>query len=188
MIFTDVDGKTFLYFGGIHGGQLQQNVGGIFDPNASRTDLRADDQPALGPQIARLAPSMTELAERPRTVSIRDESGKPLLGGDRERRYFESPWIHRYNGKYYLSYSTGDTHFINYATGDSPYGPFTYRGHLMLPVEGWTTHQSIIEWRGRWWLFYADTQLSGKTHLRNVKVTELHHRPDGSIDLIDPMK
>jgi hypothetical protein len=35
-------------------------------------------------------------------------------------------------------------------------------------------------------MFYHDTQLSGKTHLRNVKVTELQHNTDGSIKLIDP--
>ena len=36
---------------------------------------------------------------------------------------------------------------------------------------------------------YHDSQLSGgKTHLRNVKVTELAHRPDGSIVTIDAYK
>jgi len=94
--------------------------------------------------------------------------------------------MHKYKGRYYFSYSTGDTHFLNYAIGDNPYGPFTYKGHFLLPVQGWTTHHSIVEWRGRWWLFYGDTQLSGKTQLRNVKMTELFYNPDGTIRLIDP--
>lgn len=94
--------------------------------------------------------------------------------------------MHKYKGKYYFSYSTGDTHYLAYAIGDSPYGPFTYKGRIMDPVEGWTTHHSIVEWGGKWWLFYADTQLSGQTRLRNVKVTELHYRPDGSIETINP--
>jgi hypothetical protein len=72
-----------------------------------------------------------------------------------------------------------------YATSRSIYGPYTYRGKILEPVQGWTTHQSIVEYRGKWYLFYHDAQLSGKTHLRNIKVTELKHRPDGSIETID---
>ncbi|MCV5649655.1 hypothetical protein OFN55_43695, partial [Escherichia coli] len=68
------------------------------------------------------------------------------------------------------------------------YGPFTYTGHILKPVQGWTTHHSVIEQGGKWWLFYADTQLSGKNHLRNVKVTELTFNPDGTIQTIDPLK
>jgi len=57
----------------------------------------------------------------------------------------------------------------------------------MTPVVGWTTHHSIVEIQGKWWLFYHDTQISGGvTHLRNVKVTELTHRDDGSIETIHP--
>jgi hypothetical protein len=55
---------------------------------------------------------------------------------------------------------------------------------ILNPVEGWTTHHSIINSGGKWWLFYHDIQLSGKTHLRNVKVTELKFNPDGSIQTI----
>ena len=95
--------------------------------------------------------------------------------------------MHKYQGKYYLSYSTGDTHYLVYATGSSPYGPFTYQGRILEPTEGWTSHHSIVEWDGRWWLFYHDTQLSGTTRLRNVKVTELSYNPDGTIKTINPM-
>ena len=48
-----------------------------------------------------------------------------------DRRFFEAAWMHKFNGRYYLSYSTGDTHFINYATADTPYGPFTFRGRIL---------------------------------------------------------
>ena len=37
----------------------------------------------------------------------------------------EPDWMHKYKGKYYFSYSTGDTHYLCYAVGDNPYGPFT---------------------------------------------------------------
>ena len=75
-----------------------------------------------------------------------------------------------------------------YATGDNPYGPFTYQGVVLNPVEGWTNHHSIVELNGKWYLFYHDVQLSGKTHLRNVKVTELKYNDDGSIQTITAQK
>ena len=53
-VFTDTDGKTYMYFGGIWGGQLQRNVTGSYDPNGSKTDLMADDKPALTPKVALL--------------------------------------------------------------------------------------------------------------------------------------
>lgn len=185
-VFTDDDGKSYMYFGGIWGGQLQRNTTGKYDPNGSKTDLGADDKPALTAKVAPMAADMKAFAGKPRDVVILDEKGKPLLGGDHDRRFFEASWMHKYKGKYYFSYSTGDTHYLVYAIGDSPFGPFTYKGRILQPVEGWTTHHSIVEWKGKWWLFYADTQLSGQTRLRNVKMTELKYNPDGTIQTIDP--
>jgi hypothetical protein len=186
-VFTDDDGASYMYFGGIWGGQLQRNVDGKYDPNGSKTDRQQDDQPALAPRVAKMTSDMLEFTETPRALEIVDDKGKPLLGGDHDRRFFEASWMHKYKGKYYFSYSTGDTHYLAYAIGTSPYGPFTYKGRILEPVEGWTTHHSIVEWNGRWWLFYADTQLSGQTRLRNVKMTELHYNPDGSIQTINPL-
>jgi beta-xylosidase len=185
-VFADKDGKSYLIFGGIWGGQLQRWTSGHFDPRGSDTDLKQDTKPALSAKIARLGPDMKQLAEAPRDLVILDKHGKPLLGGDHDRRFFEGGWMFRRNGTYYFTYSTGDTHFLAYATATNPYGPFHYRGHFLEPVQGWTTHHSIVEFQGKWWLFYHDTQLSNKNHLRNVKVTELHFNPDGSIRSIDP--
>lgn len=185
-LFMDQGGESYLIFGGIWGGQLQRNVTGKYDPNGSKTDLEKPNEPALTPKIAKMNGDLTEFAEAPRDVVILDEAGKPLLGGDTQRRFFEGSWLHKYNGKYYLSYSTGDTHNIVYATSDNVYGPYTYRGQVLKPVNGWTSHHSITEWKGKWWLFYHDVQLSGDTRLRNVKMTELKYNPDGSIQTIDP--
>lgn len=186
-VFTDDDGTSYMYFGGIWGGQLQRWASGTYDPDGSKTDLEAPDQPALMPKIARMSDDMLEFAEEPRDVMLLDENGNPLLGGDVDRRFFEAAWLHKYDGTYYLSYSTGETHYIVYATGDNPYGPFTYQGRILEPVEGWTSHHSIAKADGKWWLFYHDTQLSGDTRLRNVKVTELVHGDDGKIETINPM-
>jgi hypothetical protein len=183
-VFKDDDGTYYMYFGGIWGGQLQRWRTGTYD---AEDTFPADDQPALMPKVARMSADMLSFAESPRDAEIRDTGGVPLKAGDNARRFFEAAWMHKYDGQYYLSYSTGDTHFIVYATGDSPYGPFTYRGKILEPVLGWTNHHSIVEFKGKWYLFYHDSQLSGgQTHLRNVKVVELKHRPDGTIETIDP--
>lgn len=185
-VFTDDDGKSYMYFGGIWGGQLQRWATGTFDPNGSDTDLQQDDKPALSGKVALMTPDMKQLAEAPRDAVILDANGKPVLGGDHDKRFFEASWVFKKDAKYYYTYSTGDTHFLNYAIGTNPYGPFTYGGHILLPVQGWTSHHSIIQKDGKWWLFYADTQISNKNHLRNVKVTELHFNPDGTIQTVNP--
>jgi hypothetical protein len=188
-VFEDTDGSYYMYFGGIWGGQLQKYRNNQFDDKgpAPTDGLPADDAPALGPIIAKMNDTMLEFSETPKEVKILDEDGSPILNGDNNRRFFEAAWVHKYNGTYYLSYSTGDTHFIAYATADNPYGPFTYKGVVLNPVEGWTNHHSIVEVDGNWYLFYHDTQLSGKTHLRNIKMSSLKHNPDGSIETINPL-
>ena len=183
-VFTDADGESYMYFGGLWGGQLQKYRNNAHD---AANEEPADDAPALGPIVARLRGDMKEFAESPREVLILDENGEPLRAGDHDRRFFEASWLHRFGGKYYFSYSTGNTHFLCYATGDSPYGPFTYQGRILTPVVGWTTHHSIAEFQGQWYLFYHDSILSGGvTHLRSVKVAPLRHDADGRITTIEP--
>jgi hypothetical protein len=141
----------------------------------------------LGPRVAELSDDMLTFKEAPREISIVDSAGQPLLAGDEERRYFEGPWMHKYNGKYYLSYSTGSTHKLVYAVGDNPYGPFTFQGTILTPVIGWTTHHSIVEFQDKWYLFYHDSSLSGGAdNKRSVKFTELRYNADGTIQTLDP--
>ncbi|WP_341227562.1 glycoside hydrolase family 43 protein [uncultured Arcticibacterium sp.] len=184
-VFEDTDGSYYLYYGGIWGGQLQYYKNGKFEKSEEQP---AADEPALLPKMAKLGADMKTLAEEPRDIKILNADGELFKSGETDERFFEAAWVHKYNDKYYLSYSTGDTHKIVYATGDNPYGPFTYQGVVLNPVQGWTNHHSIVEFKGKWYLFYHDTQISGQNHLRNVKVTELHYNEDGSIKTIDPYK
>jgi hypothetical protein len=183
-VFADDDGEYYMYFGGIWGGQLQKYRDNKYD---EKNEEPADNEPALGPIIARMSDDMKEFAETPREIQILDENGSPLLAGDHERRFFEAAWVYKYNGTYYFTYSTGNTHLLCYATGNNPYGPFTYRGTILTPVVGWTTHHSVCEFEGKWYLFYHDSTLSkGVTHLRSIKMTELTHDKDGNIQQIHP--
>lgn len=183
-VFVDDDGNAYLYFGGIWGGQLQWYRNNQYHPD-HREPL--PEEPALLPKMAKLTSDMLQFDESVRDIEILDEHGNLLKAGDNNRRFFEASWLHKYNGRYYFSYSTGDTHFICYAIGDSPYGPFTYAGKILEPVVGWTSHHSICEFNGQWWLFYHDSSLSkGITHLRSIKCTPLEHGPDGTIKTITP--
>lgn len=176
--------EAYIYFGGLWGGQLEKWQTGEF---VSNPVVPSGDDPALGPMFAVLSDDMKSFKSEPQMLKILDENGEPIKAGDEDRRYFEGPWMHKYNGKYYLSYSTGTTHYLVYATSDSPMGPFTYGGRIMEPVIGWTTHHSIVEIEGKWYLFYHDCEMSGGiNHRRTVKFTELKYNEDGSIVTIHP--
>ena len=182
--FKDDGGKYYFYFGGIWGGQLQRYKDNKALENAY---LPQGDEVAIPPRVARLADDMLEFDEEPRPVLIVDKEGNPLKANN-PYRFFEASWMHKYNGKYYFSYSTGDTHYLCYAIGDNPYGPFVYQGVILTPVVGWTTHHSIIEFKGKWYLFHHDSVPSGgKTWLRSLKVCELHYNEDGTIQQIEGM-
>ncbi len=189
-VFKDEDGVCYMYFGGIWGGQLQRWRTGNFDATSAESPLAhlpGDDEPALCAKVAKLTDDLLEFDEVPRDVLIVDENGDPLLQGDHKRRFFEGSWMHKYNGKYYFTYSTGDTHFICYAIGDNPYGPFRYAGRILNPVVGWTTHHSIAKFKQDWSLFYHDSILSkGITHLRNIKVVKIHHDENGFFKEVNP--
>jgi len=181
-VFKDSYGNHYMFFGGIWGGQLQR-----YRNNKAIECGRepADNEPALCAKVVKLSKDMLEFAEEPKDLVILDEAGQPLKAGDHDRRFFEASWMHKYNGKYYFSYSTGNTNLLCYAIGDNPYGPFTYTGVILTPVVGWTTHHSIVEFKGKWYLFHHDSKLSGKTWLRSMKVVELVHNEDGTINTID---
>ncbi|KKK24321.1 hypothetical protein P175DRAFT_0553165 [Aspergillus ochraceoroseus IBT 24754] len=188
--FVDDDGQGYLYFGGLWGGQLQcwsQNAAGewVFDESKTGPQEPAGEGvDALFPRVAKLSGGMVTFASPVQDLQILDASGNPLAADDHDRRFFEAAWMHKYNGKYYFSYSTGDSHYIVYATGDSPLGPFTSRGRILEPVLGWTTHHSIAEFQGKWYLFYHDCSLSGGVdHLRSVKMREIVHDAEGAIHL-----
>ena len=182
-VFKDDDGKHYMYFGGLWGGQLQR----YRDNKAQECgEEPADNEPALCAKVALLSHDMLGFTEEPRDVVILDEEGRPLTAGDHDRRFFEASWLHTYNGKYYFSYSTGNTHLLCYAIGNNPYGPFTCQGVILTPVVGWTTHHSICEFNGKWYLFHHDSVPSGgKTWLRSLKVIELEYNNDGTIKTIE---
>lgn len=182
-VFKDDDGEIYCYFGGLWGGQLQwyqspqklTKEGIDLGPAADKkTQLFCPAEvPALSSFVVRMSNDVLQFAEAPRSVVILDENGQPLKAGD-PHRFFEASWMHKANGRYYFSYSTGDSHLLCLAVGDNPYGPFRFKCELLQPVVGWTTHHSIVRYEGRWWLFHHDCVPSNDiTHLRSLKVMPL---------------
>lgn len=176
--------KNDMYFGGIWGGQLQRYRN---NKALEAGEEPKDHEPALSPKVGILQDDMLEFAEEPKDLLILDERGDPIKAGDHDIRFFEAAWMHKYEGKYYFSYSTGNTHKICYAISDNPYGPFVYKGVILKPVVGWTTHHSNTEFKGKWYLFYHDSLLSnGITHLRSAKCSEIKYDTNGNIRTLDP--
>lgn len=112
--------------------------------------------------------------------------------------FHEATWIHKYNGKYYLSYSDnhdeswndgvkGDNR-MRYAVSDSPLGPWESKGIYMEPTDSYTNHGSIVEFKGQWYAFYHNSALSNHDWLRSICVDKLYHNPDGTIKLVKQTK
>ncbi|MFR4302068.1 MAG: glycoside hydrolase family 43 protein [Bacteroides thetaiotaomicron] len=96
----------------------------------------------------------------------------------------EAPWIHKYDGKYYLSYASGLPEKIAYAMADKIDGPWVYKGVLNeVAGNSSTNHQSIVEFKGQWYFIYHNgiLQREGSPHTRSVCIDRLYYNPDGTM-------
>lgn len=115
--------------------------------------------------------------------------------------FFEAIWMHKYKGKYYLSYSGRNQ--ILYCIGDNPYGPFEYQGVILDEVNSGTNHHSIVEYKGAWYLFYHNSDLYFQHNpdvepvldwnklnpfRRSICVDRLYYNEDGTIKQVMPTK
>ena len=101
--------------------------------------------------------------------------------------YAEAPSLHKRNGIYYFTYSTGWPGQIAYATATSPLGPFTYRGIVLDYTNISTNHQSIVQYDGQWYIVYHRNALpGGGDYKRSIAIDHLYHNPDGTIRQVVP--
>lgn len=108
---------------------------------------------------------------------------------------FEGPWVHKYNGKYYLSYpGLEDNKWpeqMYYATADKPLGPYTYQKKYIPKFKNYsgTNHGSIIVWKGKWIAFHHSSHLSnGNSSCRNLLADWLTYDENGEINTINNPK
>ena len=102
--------------------------------------------------------------------------------------FHEAVWVFKRNGVYYMKYSDNlqGRNRLRYATSNNPLGPWTYRGILLDPVSSDTSHGSVVEYKGEWYLFYHTCDISGRGNLRSICWDKLNFNPDGSIQRVIP--
>lgn len=114
--------------------------------------------------------------------------------------FFEAIWMHKYKGKYYLSYAAKSGE-IKYCMADNPLGPFIYKGVVLQRMNSGTNHHSIVEYKGQWYLFYHNSDLYFKNHpdekpkfgwfkgsphpfRRSICLDKLYYNEDGTIQQV----
>lgn len=110
------------------------------------------------------------------------------------RDFFEAPYLTKRNGTYYMVYAAGaNPATIDYATSTNPTGPWTYRGRILekLPAlagqDAPTSHPTITEYAGQWYLVYhISNGKGGGTYRRQVAIEKLFFNSDGTIKPITP--
>ena len=155
-VFVDDDGKAYLFFGGLEGGQLpNSNEGHLGCPYWAELNTDNPDDPAN---------FMIKFKTVPQAITS---------GVD---NWFEGCWIHKRTNPndgvtyYYLSYSTGQNitndepkdSLIHYSMSTNIVdASWDYKGLVIDDVTGWTNHHSFVEFRGDWYAFYHTCDLSG---------------------------
>ena len=118
----------------------------------------------------------------------------------------EASYIHKYKGKYYLSYSTADLR-IAYGMSNNPMGPYEYKGIFMgnPSINGQNinannnNHHGIAEFKGHWYVAYHDRRIANgydglekipaddgqanpvPAYHRSVSVDEFFYNNDGTM-------
>ncbi|OBZ11115.1 family 43 glycosylhydrolase [Bacillus sp. FJAT-26390] len=101
--------------------------------------------------------------------------------------FHEATWVFKRGSIYYLMYSDNNpgANRMRYATSNSPLGPWVNRGIILDPVKNSeTSHGSIVEYKGNWYMFYHNAEISSNGTLRSVCVDRLYFNSDGTIQKV----
>lgn len=97
---------------------------------------------------------------------------------------FEATYVFKRDGVYYYTIAKEWNNLIYY-TGSSPLGPFEYRGEIMAAYGG-NNHHAIVQYGGKWILFYHQWLKRDAVHQRQLRADEMQFNPDGTIQLVVP--
>ena len=179
-VLVDDDGEGYLYYGG--------GVPGGSNPSQEQAE---------NPQTARVIKLSDDMIHIEGEAQVIDS---PF--------HFESSGIHKYNGRYYYTYSTNfsgergedDPGYadIGYMTSDEPMGPFTYQGVALRNGSeffgvGGNNHQDFFEFKGQSYVAYH-AQTLGKAldtvqGYRSPHINKLDYDENGQIiDIIADME
>lgn len=147
--------------------------------------------------LARLKSNMTELAERPRQLSV------PRKDACGNLEYFESPMLLKADGRWILTYVAykeakgpgcdAKGSYVRYTSAPAMFGPFDTEAPrtLIYPAPGGheSTQQGLCTYQGKSYLAYHvpyDDVMPYADHHRQVAVTALTTLSDGALRPIHP--
>ncbi|GHU88089.1 hypothetical protein FACS1894202_03600 [Clostridia bacterium] len=151
--FVDDDGKVYFYTGFAP-----------WDGLWERWFRSTDD--IQGSCCVELERDMLTIKGEPKIIAPR--AGNACGTGFEGHEFFEASSMRKINGKYYLIYSSSNSHELCYATSGRPDGGFDYGGTIVsngdifldgrkpedaLNYTG-NTHGSLAEINGEWYIFY----------------------------------
>jgi hypothetical protein len=130
--------------------------------------------------VARLKSNMREIEGTPAAIDNLPPKG-----------LIEGPFVFERNGLYYLTYPHVENKIerLEYATSRSPMGPFKQVGVILDESASgcWTVHHSILDYKGQWYLFYHDRDLSPSFDKnRSIRADKLSFNADGTIGKVTP--
>lgn len=143
--------------------------------------------------IAKLNDDMISLAEAPKKLEINNPRGPYNPDGNNEKMPTDDkPFVHKYNGKYYLSWG------CFYAMSDHLYGPYDYKDTVIKEgsfAEGYDAptwpngflqgrHGSFFEWHNQWYYIYCDISQTGNRYFRDSFISYVHYKDNGEMATI----
>lgn len=107
---------------------------------------------------------------------------------DESHPFTEAPWIHKHDGKYYLTYASEWPEKIAYAVADHIEGPYETKGIISeIAGNSNTTHPAIVNFKGQWIFISHNGGLpTGTSYSRSVVAEPMEYNADGSIKPIPP--
>ncbi len=178
-VLQDDDGSSYLFTGagGIAVAKLKDNMIELDTPPPATNTVATNNPPGRFGRGFRS--SMQRIANLPRPGLI------------------EGPFAFKRNGIYYLTYPHAVTDSagqqgaeeLEYSISTNVFGPYKWAGVITdTNASGcWTEHHSIVQYKGQWYLFYHDKQLSPNFDKnRSVRIDYLHFNDDGTIQKVIP--
>jgi arabinoxylan arabinofuranohydrolase len=141
-------------------------------------------------EVVKLKDNLIEIAEPVRKIDYGQSNLEKMF------LFEEGSFMHKYNGKYYYSYShwnATEPAMAYYAIGSSPYGPFEWKGALTGRKSGSQDHHSMIQFKGEWYYFtHMDTPWKERDIMnwygqRRISCYQkMYYNDDGTIRQVNP--
>ncbi|UXX79811.1 family 43 glycosylhydrolase [Reichenbachiella carrageenanivorans] len=99
----------------------------------------------------------------------------------------EGPFVFKREGKYYMIYPDHKRPYneMQYSMSDHPLGPWEPKGSIMTHNSIITMHGSVVEFKGQWYIFYHNGELSGGIETnRSICFDPIYFNEDGTIQMV----